>query len=111
MRAGSPLRPLVAPVALALVVLAAAVTFAQGDGTAPETEMGREAPGVPAPTECDWVRNVLTSKSFAIDRRGTIEDLHNVRLVPRSEAWPHLPALVRVAMRILRVEWYVRGDS
>ena len=60
--------------------------------------------------ECDWVRNVLRSESFAIDRRGTTYQLGNARLVGRNEAWPYLPALVRLAMRALRVEWYVRGD-
>ena len=61
--------------------------------------------------DCDWVRNVLTAKSFAIDRRGTTRRLHNARLIPRSEAWRYLPAPVRVAMRALRVEWYICGDG
>lgn len=60
--------------------------------------------------ECDWVRNVLSAGSFAIDRRGTTHTLANARLVPREEAWPHLPGPVRLAMRILRVDWYVCGD-
>ncbi len=60
--------------------------------------------------ECDWVRNALSAGSFAIERRGTTHQLTNARLVPREEAWPHLPGPVRLAMRTLRVHWYVRGD-
>lgn len=60
--------------------------------------------------ECDWVRNVLSAGSFAIERRGTTHHLANARLVPRKEAWPHLPGPVRLAMRVLRVDWYIRGD-
>ena len=60
--------------------------------------------------DCDWVRNVLSSQSFAVDRRGTTYQLTGARLIGRNEAWPYLPTLVRMAMRALNVEWYVRGD-
>ena len=61
--------------------------------------------------DCDWVRNVLAAGGFSIDRRGVVHQLTGTRLVPRREAWPHLPAPVRLAMRVLRVEWYVRADE
>lgn len=60
--------------------------------------------------EADWVRNVLSSRSFTLDRRGTAYPLDNARLIPRTEAWPHLPPPVRLAMRLMRIEWYVRAD-
>lgn len=61
--------------------------------------------------DCDWVRNILKSGSFAIERRGVSYRLTGARLIPRADAWPYLPSLVRLAMRILRVEWYVRGNG
>ena len=60
--------------------------------------------------EADWVKNVLAAETFAVDRRGTLRTDERARLVPRSEAWPHLPRLVRLAMRALRIEWYVYAD-
>lgn len=60
--------------------------------------------------EADWVRNVLTTGSFSIDHRGVDYPLVNARLIPRSEAWPHLPGPVRLAMRLMHIEWYVLTD-
>ncbi len=60
--------------------------------------------------EADWVQNLLAAGSFTVDRRGDLLELTNARLVPRAEAWPHLPFVVRLAMRALRVDWYVVGD-
>jgi deazaflavin-dependent oxidoreductase (nitroreductase family) len=60
--------------------------------------------------EADWVRNVLASGSFTLDRRGVAYRLGNARLVARAEAWPHLPPPVKLAMRLIRIEWYVRAD-
>ena len=60
--------------------------------------------------EADWVRNVLAIERFTADRRGSRTAYESVRLVSRTEAWPHLPRLVRFAMRILRIEWYVHAD-
>lgn len=59
----------------------------------------------------DWVRNILTAESFDIDRRGSLITVANARVVSRAEVRPFLPPLVRVAMRILRVESYVRVDN
>ena len=60
--------------------------------------------------QTDWVRNVLAAGSFTLDRRGTHHALNNARLVARPDAWPHLPAIIRAAMRLLRVNWYVVAD-
>ncbi len=48
----------------------------------------------PTPTygpEADWVKNVLSMLRIEMDRRGRSIALENARLVPRSDAWPHLP--------------------
>lgn len=60
--------------------------------------------------ETDWVRNILAAGTFDIDRRGEIHHLSNANLVPRRDAWPHLPGPIRLAMRVLGVHWYVMGD-
>ncbi len=60
--------------------------------------------------DADWVRNIIATGTFVLDRRGTLLELSNARLVPRREAWPHLPRVVRIAMRLLGVEWYVAAD-
>ncbi len=59
----------------------------------------------------DWVRNVLAADSFRVDVRGVVSELTNGRLVGREEAWPYLPRLVRGAMRLLRVQVFVRADN
>ena len=60
--------------------------------------------------EADWVKNVLAAETFALDKRGLLRAYEHARLIPRSEAWPHLPRLVRLARRVLRIEWYVYAD-
>ena len=60
--------------------------------------------------EADWVRNVLAAGAFPLERKGTNYPLINARLIPRTEAWPHLPAPVRIAMRLMGIEWYVLAD-
>jgi len=61
--------------------------------------------------EADWVQNILSATSFQLDRRGSLATFTNAHLVDREAAWPYLPRLVRVAMQLLRIEWYVRADS
>ena len=61
--------------------------------------------------DADWVRNVLASGNFNLQANDEVHSLRNARLINRSEAWPHLPLLVRVAMRVLRVDWYVAADN
>lgn len=58
----------------------------------------------------DWVQNVVAEGALTVDRRGEVWHLQNVRLIGRTEAWPALPRLVRVAMRILRIETFVSAD-
>ena len=58
----------------------------------------------------DWVRNVLAAERFAIDRRGKQQTLINARLIDRDDAWPDLPKIVRLAMVVLRVRWFVSAD-
>ena len=59
----------------------------------------------------DWVRNAIAMGTCSMDRRGESVVLDNVRLIGRGEAWPHLPMLVRGAMRVLGVEVFVRADA
>lgn len=61
--------------------------------------------------DADWVRNLLAAGSFTLERRGITSNLDGARLVNRSEAWPHLPAIVRLAMRLLGVQWFVMADK
>lgn len=61
--------------------------------------------------EADWVQNVLAANSFELERRGQPIPLRNVRLVDRTTARPFLPRMVRLAMRMLRVQWYVMADQ
>lgn len=57
--------------------------------------------------EADWVRNILAAVEFSLERRGQTYTFGDARLVGRSEAWPHLPGFVRLAMRILGVHSFV----
>jgi deazaflavin-dependent oxidoreductase (nitroreductase family) len=61
--------------------------------------------------DTDWVRNIMAAGSFAMERRGVWVELDNVRLVNRGEAWPYLPRFVRLAMRLLKVQWFVMADD
>ena len=61
--------------------------------------------------EADGVRNLLAMPGFAIDRRGRRIALQNPRVVSRADAWPHLPLLVRGAMRVMRIEWFIAADN
>jgi len=61
--------------------------------------------------EADWVQNILTADSFVVDRRGSCSQYTNAHLVGRCEAWPYLPRLVRLVMRILRIQTFVRAEA
>ncbi len=61
--------------------------------------------------EADWVKNVLSMPRIEMDRRGRSVALENARLVPRSDAWPHLPLFARGAMRVMGIEWFVEADN
>ena len=57
--------------------------------------------------QADWVQNVLASGG-AVERMGSRASIRTTRLVGRTEAWGHLPLLVRVALRILGVQDFLR---
>ena len=61
--------------------------------------------------DADWVRNVLAAGNFTLEANHGAHALRDARLINRREAWPHLPLLVRAAMRVLRVNWYVAADN
>ncbi len=61
--------------------------------------------------DADWVRNVMAADSFTLERKGHTYEVGNTRLVNREEAWPDLPLLIKVAMRLLGVRWYVAADT
>jgi deazaflavin-dependent oxidoreductase (nitroreductase family) len=61
--------------------------------------------------DADWVKNVLAAGGCTIDRRGSLGRYSNPRLVERREAGPQLPRLVRPAMRVLRVTWFLAVDQ
>ena len=51
----------------------------------------------------DWAQNVLAGGgSIVCDGRS--EPIRDVQLIDRRAAWPHLPLIVRVWLRILRVQ-------
>ncbi len=60
--------------------------------------------------QADWVKNLFQAESFRMDRRGETRVFAAPRLVGREEAWPHLPRLVRLAMRVLRIQDFVVAD-
>jgi deazaflavin-dependent oxidoreductase (nitroreductase family) len=76
--------------------------FRTGDGIVIPPTYGPQA---------DWVRNVLASGEFTADWRGSTRTYVRARLVDRTAAWPHLPWVVRTAMRLLRIQWFVVADS
>ncbi len=61
--------------------------------------------------DADWVRNVMAADSFTLERKGHTYEVGNTRLVNREEAWPDLPLLIKVAMRLLGVRWFVAADT
>ena len=75
--------------------------FQRGDGIVLTPTYGLEA---------DWVKNVLAAGELDLVHRSLGGHYTGVRVIGRSEAWPHLPALVRVAMRLMRIEWFVAAD-
>jgi deazaflavin-dependent oxidoreductase (nitroreductase family) len=52
--------------------------------------------------EADWVRNVMT-EGGSIRFASNHQKITAMTLVGRDEAWHHLPLLVRVFLRLLRV--------
>ena len=58
----------------------------------------------------DWVQNVIAAGAFSVQRRGELLSFRDAHLVDRTTAWPYLPRFVRLAMRALRVHWFVLAD-
>jgi len=55
----------------------------------------------------DWVRNVLHSGG-SCETGGSIRTMSEVTVVGRSEVWLHLPRLVRILLRMLRISDFLR---
>ncbi len=61
-------------------------------------------------SNADWLRNVLAGGGFC-EARGEARALTDIELVGRNEAWVHLPRLVRLFLRVLRVKDFVRFEQ
>jgi len=59
----------------------------------------------------DWVKNVLAADGAHIEFDGREIRLDAPRLVTKAEAWPHLPAPVRAALTVLRVDEFLRMNA
>lgn len=59
----------------------------------------------------DWVRNVLAADGAVLRRRGVAETVSSPQLIGRAEAFPHLPVVIRLFLRLLRTtEFLVLHD-
>ena len=50
----------------------------------------------------DWVRNVLAADGAVLCRGGVAEAVSGPLVIGRAEAFPHLPVLVRLFLRLAR---------
>lgn len=50
----------------------------------------------------DWAQNVMAGGG-AIESGSDIRHVLSAKVVGRAEAWPYLPRIVRIALRLLRV--------
>jgi hypothetical protein len=55
----------------------------------------------------DWVRNVFAGGG-SCETGGTTRTMSGVTAVGRADVWPHLPMLVRVLLRVLRVSDFLK---
>lgn len=55
----------------------------------------------------DWVRNVLPGGG-ELEHQGETFPIVSVGVVSRDETWAHLPILVRIALRVLRLHHFCR---
>ncbi|MGH1492067.1 MAG: nitroreductase family deazaflavin-dependent oxidoreductase [Acidimicrobiales bacterium] len=55
----------------------------------------------------DWVQNVLDSGGTVEDRSG-LRHIESAEVVDRTIAWPALPRVVRAALRLARVDQFMR---
>ncbi len=56
----------------------------------------------------DWVKNVFASGEATIEYRGQTHQLTNPGLIDRRDARPALPLVIRVLLRLIRVNEYLR---
>ncbi len=54
----------------------------------------------------DWVQNVLASGG-SVERVNLTSTIRSVTIVGRPEAWPYIPRIVRIALRILTVRHFM----
>jgi deazaflavin-dependent oxidoreductase (nitroreductase family) len=60
--------------------------------------------------DVDWARNLVAAKGGAIQQLGRRNVVRNPRIVGTEAAYPHLPPLVRDALRIADLPGYVLLD-
>ena len=52
--------------------------------------------------KADWFRNARAGPAH-LERRGRLLPIETISVVGRDQAWPHLPGVVRLALRLLTV--------
>jgi deazaflavin-dependent oxidoreductase (nitroreductase family) len=60
--------------------------------------------------DVDWARNIVKAHGCEVDQMGQRVRLHNPRIVGFKAAEPHLPAIVRPALRAADFPGYVLLD-
>lgn len=58
--------------------------------------------------DADWVKNVMHAGGLVLEYAGADIPLVRPRMITRSEAKPFLPVAVRVMLRLLRVDQFLR---
>lgn len=70
-----------------------------------DVDKGRVLVALTYGPEADWVQNVLNSGG-EMERGGSQREISSVQMVGRTEAWPHVPLAVRIALRVLTVHHF-----
>jgi deazaflavin-dependent oxidoreductase (nitroreductase family) len=75
----------------------------------------RDASGFVVPMtygrDVDWARNLVKARGGEIEQMGRRYTVHNPRIVGHAAAAPHLPAVVRPALRLADFPGYVLLDG
>ena len=61
--------------------------------------------------DVDWARNLVAARGGEIEQMGRRFGLRNPRIVDGEKAYPHLPAVVRPALRLASFPGYVLLDE